>query len=265
LRRGVRLRSSAAGNSGPDSLSKMSAMTTMLVTGASSGVGAAIVKHYTKKGFKVAAVARGEEKLKAVCAEAGAGAVAFPCDVSKQPEVAKTVEAVLAEFGSIDVLINNAAVPHDNVHFWELDVSAVDSCIDINAKGTMYVTHAVLQSMIPKNAGRIFAIASVASTWGIPTESCYVASKHAMLGFMDSLANETRSTNIVVSTICPGGIDTPWWKPDHPYGSDQTHVDRTTDMLIQSEEIIGLLDYQMTLPTNRVLKRVIFFPKGEWH
>merc|ERR1712087_625310 len=109
----------------------------------------------------------------------------------------------------------------------------------------MYITHAVLKSMITADKGWIFAIASVAGTWGIPNESCYVASKHGMVGFMDSIANETRSTGVVVSTLCPGGIDTPWWTKEHPDGE--------TGMLIQPEEIIDLMDYQLKLPANRVL------------
>ena len=119
--------------------------------------------------------------------------------------------------------------------------------------------------MVKADAGRIFAIASVAGTWGIPTEACYVASKHAMVGFMDSLANETRDTNLAVSTLCPGGIDTPFWNDGHPYGGDKTHAAGSTSMLIQPQEICDLMDYQLGLPTNRVMKRVVWFPKGEWH
>ena len=239
----------------------------MLVTGASSGVGAAMVQHYARSGgWKVAAIARRAEMLVEVCAGLE-NASPFRCDVADREQVAATVSQVQAELGPIDVLVNNAAVGHDAKPFWELSLDDVDRCIDINTKGTMYVTHCVLQGMIAANHGWIFAVASVAGTWGIPNEACYVASKHAMIGFMDSVANETRSTGIVVSTICPGGIDTPWWTAEHPYGpaQDKKHADRTTQMLIQPQEIVDLLDYQLNLPTNRVLKRVVFFPKGEWH
>eukprot|EP00965_Chrysotila_dentata_P153671 5079407-Pleurochrysis_carterae.AAC.1 len=141
----------------------------------------------------------------------------------------------VSHLGPISVLVNNAAVGHVGKNFWELSLDDVDTCIDINAKGTMYVTHAVLQGMMAANKGRIFGIASVAGTWGIPTESGYVASKHALVGFLDSLANETRGTEVVVSTICPGGIDTPFWSKEHPYGADKTHADGTTSMLIQPQ------------------------------
>lgn len=237
----------------------------MLVTGASSGVGACIVRHYVSKGWKVAAIARGAEALQAICKEAGDGAMPFPGDVSDCSQVTTIVQKVVQTMGPIDVLINNAAVSHDGKPFWELPIEDVDRLVDINLKGTMYVTHAVLKGMIEADRGWIFAIASVAGTWGIPHESCYVASKHGMVGFMDSLANETRKTSVVVSTICPGGIDTPWWTKEHPYGDGDSHAAGTTGKLIQPQEIVDLLDYQLHLPTNRVLKRVVFFPKGEWH
>ena len=134
-----------------------------------------------------------------------------------------------------------------------------------STQGTMYVTLPILKSMVERDRGRIIAIASVAGTWGIPNESCYVASKHGMVGFMDSIANETRSTKVCTSTICPGGIDTPWWTKDHPYGEDHNHADGTTKDLIQTQEIVDLVEFQLGLPTNRVLKRFTFFPKGEWH
>eukprot|EP00930_Biecheleria_cincta_P065449 TRINITY_DN51232_c0_g1_i1.p1 TRINITY_DN51232_c0_g1~~TRINITY_DN51232_c0_g1_i1.p1 ORF type:complete len:258 (-),score=35.96 TRINITY_DN51232_c0_g1_i1:42-815(-) len=237
----------------------------MLVTGASSGVGAAMVQHYASLGWKVAALARRKDTLQQVCKQAGPNASAFECDVADSKQVSDVVQKVLEQLGPIEVLVNNAAVGHAGKPFWELETESIDSLIDINLKGTMYVTHAVLKGMVARNCGRIFAIASVAGTWGIPNESCYVASKHGMVGFMDSIANETRSTGVVVSTICPGGIDTPWWTADHPYGGNKNHADGSTQMLIQPQEIIDLMDYQLKLPATRVLKRVIFFPKGEWH
>lgn len=237
----------------------------LLVTGASKGLGECILRHYVARGWKVAALARGEEALKKVCAEAGSGAVPFACDVSNQAEVRATVAKVVATLGPIEVLVNNAALGCEGKKFWEMRPEDLDLCVDVNLKGTIYVTHAVLQGMIAADRGWIFGIASVAGLRGIPNESLYVASKHGMVGFLDTIANETRSTGVVVSTICPGGIDTPWWSKDHPYGENHTHESGTTKDLIQPQEIVDLMDYQLQLPPNRVLKRVVFFPKGEWH
>lgn len=238
----------------------------MLVTGASSGLGGHIVRHFTSKGWKVYAVARSEEKLKAVCTASGANAIPAVCDVSQRSQVDAMVARVLAEHGRIDVLVNNAAIGHDGKHFWELDGSDIDRCIDINLKGTMYVTHAVLKhAMVPKDSGFIFGVASVAGLHGIPEESCYVASKHGMVGFLDTIANETKKTGICVSTLCPGGIDTPWWNKEHPYDGSLTHEDGTTSHLIATQELVDLIDFQLGMPRNRIFKRVVLFPKNEDH
>mmetsp|Transcript_115637 Transcript_115637/g.326915 ORF Transcript_115637/g.326915 Transcript_115637/m.326915 type:complete len:259 (-) Transcript_115637:140-916(-) len=239
----------------------------MIVTGASSGLGEHLVRHFaSKEGWKVMAVARNKDKLESLCSACGPDAIAFPCDVSDKSQVATMVSGVMFKYGRIDVLVNNAAVSHDSKRFWELEPSDIDNLVDINLKGTMYVTQAVMKNaMVPADNGFIFGIASVAGTWGIPKESCYVASKHGMVGFFDTIANETRDTGICVSTICPGGIDTPWWRADHPYGEGKTHADRTTEHLIQTKELVDLIDFQLSMPRNRVFKRVVLFPKNEWH
>merc|ERR1711974_215991 len=104
-------------------------------------------------------------------------------------------------------------------------------------------THAVLKhAMVPQDSGFILGVASVAGLRGISNESCYVASKHGMVGFLDTVAIETSDTGICVSTICPGGIDTPWWHADHPYEKDKTHKDGTTSHLIQTQELVDLID-----------------------
>jgi len=237
----------------------------MLVTGASSGVGAHLVRHFAAKGWRVAAVARSAEKLEELCKPFPGHAFPFPCDVSDSAAVLAMTSSVHSTVGPVDVLVPNAAQAHDGKPFWELSIDDVDRVLDVNLKGTMYVVHPVLKSMVQRNAGRIIGIASVAGTWGIPTESCYVASKHGMVGFLDTIANETRSTNVCVTTLCPGGIDTPWWRPDHPYGADSSHEAGTTSHLIQTQEIVDFVEYQLVQPTNRVWKRVTMFPKCEWH
>lgn len=240
---------------------------TLLVTGASSGVGEHLVRHYAAKGWKVAAVARNRDKLTSLCSSTvcNGNARAYPCDVADRAQVLDMVAAVLQDMGHIDVLIPNAAQSHDSKPFWELPIEDIDRLIDVNLKGTMYVVHAVLKHMIARDVGRIIGIASVAGTWGIPNESCYVASKHGMVGFLDTIANETRKTNICVTTLCPGGIDTPWWRKDHPYGDNKQHANGTTSHLLQTQELIDIVEHQLSQPTTRVWKRVTFFPKGEWH
>lgn len=185
----------------------------ILVTGASSGVGEAIARDFASRGWVVAAVARRVALLGELANDplTNGNIHPFPCDVANAEAVRQCVAAVEVDCGAIDVLVLNAAVGHPGTTFWENSVADIDSVIDINLKGVMYVAHAVLQGMVLRDAGHIFAIASVAGTHGIANQSIYCTSKHGMLGFMDTLADELNSTSVVCSTICPGGIDTPWW------------------------------------------------------
>eukprot|EP01043_Picozoa_sp_COSAG02_P042252 COSAG02_NODE_3576_length_6538_cov_3.358907_8_plen_271_part_00 len=188
----------------------------ILVTGASSGVGEVIARDFASRGWVVAAVARRKALLEALAADplTNGNVHPFPCNVADAAAVQDCVAAVEAQCGAIDVVVLNAAVGHPDTPFWQNSIDDIDNVIDINLKGVMYVAHAALQGMVARDAGHIFGIASVAGTHGIANQSIYCTSKHGMLGFMDTLADELNPTSIVCSTICPGGIDTPWWGAD---------------------------------------------------
>eukprot|EP01044_Picomonas_judraskeda_P009039 COSAG03_NODE_1073_length_4898_cov_10.426339_3_plen_254_part_00 len=178
----------------------------ILITGASSGVGEVIARDFASRGWVVAAVARRVALLEALATDSqtNGNIHPFPCDVSDAVAVRDCVAAVEAQCGAIDVVVLNAAVGHPSTPFWQNSVDDIDHVVDINLKGVMYVAHAVLQGMVARDAGHIFGIASVAGTHGIANQSIYCTSKHGMLGFMDSLADELNPTSIVCSTICPG-------------------------------------------------------------
>ena len=171
----------------------------MLVTGATSGVGKCVAETYAALGWQVAAVARRHEVLAAMAADpASCGNLhPFVCDVADSAAVAAMVEAVEAALGPIDVLVSNAALDiPGSLKFVEVAAPDIDKVIDVNVKGMMYVTHAVLQRMVRRDYGHIFGVASVAGTHGMVGQSVYCTSKHAMVGFMDSIANETRDTGV---------------------------------------------------------------------
>lgn len=230
-----------------------------LVTGASRGVGEALALRLAGEGWRVAALARSEEKLSELASKAADGAIqAFPTDVRDSAAVTGTINRVEDELGPIDVLINNAAVVQ-NIPFAEQSSERLDDIIDINLKGTMYTTHSALQHMIPRKSGKIINISSVAGVRGISGQASYCASKHGMNGFADTLAQELIPHNIQVATICPGAIDTPLWDPEtNPYPGD---VSKT----IQPKEIVDLVVYLLEQPNHTLFKRIVMFPTNEWH
>lgn len=229
---------------------------TVVITGASSGVGEAMAKRFAAAGKRVFAIARSAEKLKALAA-GSANITPVVLDVTDNAAVVKAFAAIEKQ-KPIEVLINNAAVYHRSP-FAEQDLKRVDAIIDTNVKGTIYPTHAVLPYMIGRKRGRIVQINSVAGTRGIPTEAVYCASKHAIVGFSESLMQELIPHNIGVHVVNPGGINTPLWTSDgNFYPGDKSK-------LIEPTEVAELVEFILAAPERTVFKKVVFFPTGEWH
>ena len=231
------------------------------ITGASSGLGAALTRRFASKGNMVCAIARGKERLDKIRDEHPDSIAIYPADVSDGQQVRDVFAAIEAEQGAIDVLINNAGVPSpkgglDN--YFE----SVSKTIDINLKGTMYCTYAVLPSMISRKRGRIINVASYAGLRqerrgpndGTVHLGDYTASKHGMVGFGQFMARELAPHGILLSTICPGGIQTPWQK-DH----------RDFDQLIRAEDVVNAIAFIVDQPENIVYPLVAMRPVCEFN
>lgn len=230
-----------------------------VITGASRGVGEALALRLAKEGHRVAALARNEEALQNIASQSPEGSIiACPLDVSDATAVQSCIDSLEQDHGPVGVLVNNAAVVQ-NIPFAEQSLDRLNEIIDTNLKGTMYITHAALQHMIPRKKGRIVNISSVAGLRGIFGQASYCASKHGMVGFADALTQELIPHNIQVATICPGAIDTPLWDPEkNPYPGD---VSKT----IKPDEIVDLVVYLLNQPGHTIFKRIQLFPSNEWH
>lgn len=184
---------------------------TILITGASSGIGEATARLFARRGFRVALSARRLERLEAIAEEIrAAGGEAFPvqADVSQIEAVAAMVHQTLEHFGQIDVLFNNAG-------FGKLGwLETLDPAKDIygqinsNLTGMIVCTRMVLPHMMHRREGHIINMASLAGLVGTPTYTVYAASKFGVRGFSQALRREVRVWGLHVSTIFPGGVMT---------------------------------------------------------
>lgn len=205
-----------------------------IVTGAGRGIGAAIAAAYAREGARLCLAARTPEQLReteAHCRALGADTLALVTDVRSQADVQRLVEESLARFGVIDVLVNNAGVSRHN---YVLDISEEDwdLTFDVNVKGVFLCTKAVLPHMIARHSGRIINIASGAALRGSPRKSAYSASKFAVLGFAESIAQEVGVHGIAVNTICPGPVATHMRSSNYPF--------EDPSLLPQPEEVAKL-------------------------
>ena len=230
-----------------------------LITGATRGVGEALTLRLVSKDHIVFALARTRDQLDSLVERGGVGKVIpFEVDVSNRRQVEEAIALIEAEHGGVDLLVNNAGVV-ENIAFEDQDLDVVDRIIDVNLKGALYVTRCVVPLMIRGGGGRIINVSSVAGTRGIPGQVAYCASKHGMNGFADALAQELLEKNVLVSTICPGGIDTPLWNPvENPYPGDRQRI-------MQPDEIVDLIEYMLDQPDRTLFKKVVTFPTNEWH
>lgn len=185
---------------------------TAIVSGASGGIGAAITERLAKEGFSVAALyhrnaARAEAVVRNITAAGGAAAV-FCCDMRDSAAVKGTVDAVLRQFGTVDVLVGCAGVSQQRL-FQDITDEEWDEMRGVHLDGSFYLTRAVLPEMLHKKRGRIIHIASM---WGETGGSCevdYSAMKAGLIGMVKALAKEVAPSGITVNCVSPGAVDTP--------------------------------------------------------
>ena len=183
----------------------------VLITGASRGIGKAIAEECVKQGAKVAfTYLSSDEKAKALEAElTGSGGIAkgFKSDASKYDDAQKLVDDVVAEFGTIDVLVNNAGITRDTL-LMRMTEEQWDDVMNTNLKSAFNLTKAVQRPMLKARSGSIINMSSVVGVSGNAGQSNYAASKAGLIGFTKSIAQELGSRNIRCNAIAPGFIET---------------------------------------------------------
>lgn len=182
-----------------------------IITGGSRGIGRAIARKYAKEGASVAITARNiNEEVQAFVAELetlGVKAKAYTSDASQFDAAHELVKEVVAEFGRIDILINNAGVTQDTL-MMRMTEEQWDTVININLKGAFNLIHAVTPFMMKQRSGNIINMSSVVGISGNAGQANYAASKAGMIGLTKSIAKEMGSRGIRANTIAPGFIAT---------------------------------------------------------
>ncbi|PVM91909.1 oxidoreductase [Caulobacter endophyticus] len=185
---------------------------TWFVTGASRGLGADIVRAVLAAGDRVVATARSRQSLVETLGPDSDNLLSLALDVTRPDQAPAAVDAALARFGRIDVLVNNAGYGHLSV-FEESTAADAQAQYDTNVFGLMHVTRAVLPAMRAQRSGRIFNISSVGGIVGGESGTLYCASKFAVEGFSESLAGEVRRFGIHVTVVEPGFFRTDFLEP----------------------------------------------------
>ena len=181
-------------------------MKTVLITGGSRGIGRAMVKLFSERGYSVAFTYKTSD-YEAEVLEKETGAIRIKADSADEKQVLETVRTVEEKLGLVDILINNAAISSFSM-FTDLTLEQWNRTFSVNVNGAFLYTKSVLSGMISKKSGRIINISSM---WGITGSSCevhYSAAKAAIIGMTKALAKELGPSGITVNCIAPGVIDT---------------------------------------------------------
>lgn len=180
------------------------------ITGAGRGLGRALAEAFSAEGCSLVLGARTSGEIDELASRLGKS-IAVQTDVRVAADCDRLVEAAVAEFGRLDVMINNAGLAvYGPVESTTAD--AVDAMIDTNVKGVIYGSQAAFRVMKAQRSGLIVNISSIAGKLHLPNEAVYNASKWAVNGFTGTLRLEAAPHHVRVSCVCPGGIDTPFWR-----------------------------------------------------
>ena len=182
----------------------------VLVTGASSGIGAGLAVAFARAGATVGICARREDRLRDVlarCAEYSPQSRLWVTDLSRPEDVDRLARDAVAELGGVDVLVNNAGIPKRR-HVTALDIDTVEAVAAINYLSPVRLTLALLPQMLERGEGRIVNVSSVAATLSSPGEAAYSASKAALSVFSEGMAVDLWDRGIKVLVVYPGVVDT---------------------------------------------------------
>lgn len=238
----------------------------VIVTGASSGIGYATALELSKAGAKVAAGARRVEKLETLKNEVqkyGGEIIVKKLDVTKKEDCDSFINLVTKKWNRIDILINNAGIMPLSF-FKNLKVSEWEQMIDVNLKGVLYCTAAVIPSMITKKSGHIVNISSVAGRIVFPAGSVYCATKHAVTAFSEGLRQElSQRYNIKVTCIEPGVVSTelPNTITDK---SLESFVESVKEMeSLKAEDIANAIIYSLDSPQYLNINEILLRPLSQ--
>ncbi|MCC5789447.1 MAG: SDR family oxidoreductase [Opitutales bacterium] len=227
---------------------------TILITGASQGIGAAIAREFSQHpAVKLALVARNHDNLKKVQKEVeknGAAAEVFPCDVAQPGAVEELARSVTSSLGTPDILINNAGcfVPNS---FLEFSFEDFESLYAANLRSVFLVTKAFLPKMVKRKSGQIFNMGSIAGLAGYPGGTGYCAAKFGVTGLTRVLREEMKEHGIKVTLIAPGPTFSPSWE-----GSGVPE-----DRMMPAEDIARVVYQASILHGRTVMEEVILNPQ----
>jgi len=235
----------------------------VIITGASSGIGAALARRYAAQGAIVGLIARREAALQALAAGLGGGCETYALDVRDGGRLASAAHDFVSRHGCPDIVFANAGVSVGTLTEFTEDVSAFQEVTDINLVGLVKTFQPFVGPMRDAGKGTLVGIASVAGYRGLPGAAAYSASKAAAISYLESLRVELRASGVKVITICPGYIETPMTERNPypmPFLMSAEAAARKIAVIVARGRTYAVIPWQMALVARmmRVLPNWIY-------
>lgn len=233
----------------------------IVITGASSGLGEATARHLSRLGGIVVLGARRANRIDALARELGSGgrkALALPTDVTNSEQVKALVDTAVAEFGRVDVMINNAGIAPLSL-LDRLKIAEWDQMIDVNIKGVLYGIAAALPHMIRQKSGHIISVSSVAALRTSPAAVIYAATKQAVSAISEGLRQEVKPHNVRTTVILPGAVTSEL--PDSVNDPDLTEgIKQIYEIAIPPQSFARTVEFAISQPEDMDVNEIVFRP-----
>lgn len=232
----------------------------VIITGASSGIGAETARQLARLGCRLTLAARSEERLVALADELDTEVVTLATDVTSRAAVRSMVRTTLDRFGRIDVMFANAGIyiPGQAI---DGDPDAWADLMKVNIDGVMYCAHAVLEQMKAQGSGDILVSSSISGFVDIDWEPIYSASKHAVTGLVHTLRRQVAPLGLRVGLIAPGAVATELWDKTDPH-----EIARLADVehsFIRAEDVARAVVFMLSQPPYVTIRDLVILPQNQ--
>ena len=238
---------------------------TAFITGATSGIGKATAELFAKNNIRLILCGRRIERLEKLKQELSklTEVTTLQFDVSKREEVLSTIKSLPENFKHIDILINNAGNAHGLSTIQDGDMDDWDAMLDINVKGLLYVSKAIIPQMTARNNGFIVNIDSIAAKEVYPNGNVYCASKHAVNALNKAMRIDLNKHNIRVSAIHPGAVETEFSDVRFKGDTEKAKTVYAGYKALQAEDIADIIHFVVTRPYHVNIEDLVVYPTAQ--
>ena len=234
---------------------------TVLITGASAGIGAAAARAFAAGGDRVLLAARSADRLRALAGDLGDAARVVPLDVTDADAHARALDALPAEWRAVDVAVLNAGLAKGLKPVWENTPADVDAVVDTNVKGVLNGIRAVVPGMLARGRGHVVLIGSTAGHAVYPGGVVYCATKHAVLALADGLKVDLHGTPLRVTAVSPGLVETEFSLVRFDGDADRADAVYSNTTALTAEDVADAIVYCVRAPERVNVQELLLTPR----